>query len=62
MVCQLHSKDALTALRVVVAAIGRDKLGFSLEDVGTHSNLSAAAVLSWQAGPKNHADGPLVKL
>lgn len=41
---QLQTKDVITILRVVFATIGRDKLGFSPEDIGTHSNQSVAAM------------------
>lgn len=54
MVCQLSSMDVLTAIRVVVATIGRDKLGFGPEDVGTHSNRSAAAMAMYLAGEPVH--------
>ena len=41
---ELTQEDLLLAFRENAAAIGKDKLGFGPEDIGTHSNRSAAAM------------------
>ena len=38
------SKEMVSALRDAVCAIGEDKLGFRTEQVGTHSQISGAAM------------------
>ena len=47
---RVTSKQVLTSIRAVVTCIGKDTLGYSATDVGTHSLRSAAAMAMYLTG------------
>jgi hypothetical protein len=47
---RVTSKQVLTSIRAVVTCIGKDALGYSATNVGTHSLRSAAAMAMYLAG------------
>jgi hypothetical protein len=48
--CQLSSKTVLAKLRAVVQCMGKDRLGYGPEEIGTHSIRSGAAMAMYLAG------------